>query len=139
MKSKLFYLIVFLAFFSRFVGLSGLPPALNRDEAGIGYNAYSLIQTGRDEHGQRLPLAFQSIGDYKMPLYIYAATIPVSLFGLNDFSIRFWSALAGVVSVITVYYLVRELFHSRSVPQAQHHLEGGSEGASLILCLGIQR
>ena len=133
MKSKLFYLIVFLAFFSRFVGLSGLPPALNRDEAGIGYNAYSLIQTGRDEHGQRLPLAFQSIGDYKMPLYIYAATIPVSLFGLNDFSIRFWSALAGVVSVITVYYLVRELFHSRIVPQAQHH--SGGVLAALLFAL----
>lgn len=102
-------LIVLLAAAVRFIGLSHLPPALNRDEAAIGYNAYSLLKTGRDEHGQFLPLAFKSIGDYKMPLYIYATAIPVKLFGLNDFSIRFWSALAGLLSVVFSYLIVLKL------------------------------
>jgi len=69
MKNKLFLIIVFLAIAVRFIGLTKLPPVLNRDEAAIGWNAYSILKTGKDEHGQFLPLAFKSIGDYKMPLY----------------------------------------------------------------------
>jgi 4-amino-4-deoxy-L-arabinose transferase-like glycosyltransferase len=115
MKNRLLLIIIFLAAAVRFINLNQLPPALNRDEAAIGWNAYSILKTGRDEHGQFLPLAFKSIGDYKMPLYIYASTIPVALFGLNDFSIRFWSAIAGVVSVIAIYYLTQELVKKRSV------------------------
>ena len=102
--------IILLAVLVRFVGLSSLPPALNRDEAALGYNAYSILKTAKDEHGQFLPLAFKSIGDYKMPLYIYATVIPVKLFGLNDFSIRFWSAIAGVVSVVMIYLITKKSF-----------------------------
>lgn len=104
MKKVLFGLLA-LSFITRFFYLSILPPALNRDEAAIGYNAYSILKTAKDEHNQFLPLAFKSIGDYKMPLYIYATVIPVKLFGLNDFSIRFWSALSGVISVIMIYLI----------------------------------
>jgi len=116
MKKRLIWLIFILALLTRFISLQSLPPALNRDEAAIGWNSYSILQTSRDEHGQYLPLAFKSIGDYKMPLYIYAATIPVKLFGLNDFSIRFWSALAGAVSVLAVFYLVKALTKKTSPP-----------------------
>lgn len=91
----------------RFAGLVNLPAALNRDEAAIGYNAYSLLLTGKDEHEVSWPLNFKSIGDYKMPGYIYATTLPVKVFGLNDFSIRFWSALAGVVSVVMIYLITQ--------------------------------
>lgn len=100
--------IILLAVLVRFVGLSVLPPALNRDEAALGYNAYSILKTAKDEHGQFLPLSFKSIGDYKMPLYIYATIIPVKLFSLNDFSIRFWSALAGVICVIAIYLITKK-------------------------------
>lgn len=113
--NKKLLLIVILTFLIRFIGLSSLPPALNRDEAAIGWNAYSILTTAHDEHGQYLPLAFKSIGDYKMPLYIYASTIPIKLFGLNDFSIRFWSALAGIVSVIAIYYIVLELTKKKTL------------------------
>lgn len=102
---KLVLAAVIIAIAVRFSGLGSLPAALNRDEAAIGYNAYSLLQTGEDEHGVSWPLNFQSIGDYKMPGYIYATMLPVKLFGLNEFSIRFWSALAGVVSVVMVYLI----------------------------------
>ena len=44
--------IIILAFFLRFYRLNSYP-AFNADEAAIGYNAYSLIKTGMDEHGHR--------------------------------------------------------------------------------------
>lgn len=105
--SKRFLIIIVLAILLRFIGLSILPATLNRDEAAIGWNAYSILKTGRDEHNQFLPLNFQSIGDYKMPLYIYATILPVKFFGLNEFSIRFWSAVAGVISVVAVYLITK--------------------------------
>lgn len=106
---KVLIAILAAAALIRFYGLGSLPAALNRDEAAIGWNAYSLLETGKDEHGQAWPLNFQSIGDYKMPGYIYATILPVKLFGLNNFSIRFWSALAGVISVVMIYLITKNI------------------------------
>ena len=44
-------LIIILASVLRLYGISRFPAGLNADEASLGYNAYSLLQTGRDEHG----------------------------------------------------------------------------------------
>lgn len=97
----------------RFGGLANLPEVLNRDEAAIGYNAYSLLKTGKDEHGETYPLAFKSIGDYKMPGYIYATMLPVKLLGLNEWSIRFWSAFGGVLAVWALYGIGKKLTNER--------------------------
>lgn len=113
--NKLLLLTIVIATLARLIGLSSLPPALNRDEAAIGWNAYSILKTNHDEHGQKLPLAFKSIGDYKMPLYIYATVIPVKFFGLNDFSIRFWSSIAGIISVIAIYFITKKLYSNNKI------------------------
>ncbi|OGD63398.1 hypothetical protein A2160_02890 [Candidatus Beckwithbacteria bacterium RBG_13_42_9] len=99
-----------LGFWLRFYNLSQFPPAINRDEAAIGYNAYSILRTGRDEWGKFLPLAFKSFGDYKMPLYIYATVIPVKIWGLTAWAVRFWSFLAGSLAVILIYFFARWFF-----------------------------
>ena len=85
-------------------------PALNADEAAIGYNAYSLIQTGKDEHANSWPIHFQSFNDYKPGLYFYLVLPFVKLFGLNIWSIRIPGALLGVATVYLVYLLVKEMF-----------------------------
>ena len=48
--------IVCLAFFLRIYKVSSLPPSLSWDEVSIGYNAYSIVKTGFDEHHKFLPL-----------------------------------------------------------------------------------
>lgn len=107
--------IVFLAFFLRFNKLGEIPPSLSWDEVSLGYNAYSLLETGRDEHGKFLPLAtFEAYGDYKPPGYIYATVPFVALFGLNEFSVRVPSALAGSLTILVAYFLIRELFGNKS-------------------------
>src|SRR4051812_31269208 len=47
------------------------PPGFYIDESSISYNAHTIAQTGRDEHGQTLPLFFRAFGEYKNPIYIY--------------------------------------------------------------------
>lgn len=105
----LLVLLFFLATFLRFYRLSEIPNGLYQDETAIGYNAYSIIQTGRDEHGEFMPLYFKSFGDWKLPVYIYLDTIPIKIFGLNEFAVRFLSALFGVLTVVALYFFVKKL------------------------------
>ncbi|MCK4859763.1 MAG: hypothetical protein KAS87_04295 [Candidatus Omnitrophica bacterium] len=108
-KGKIILLaILLLASFLRFWRL-GEMPALNADEAAIGYNAYSLIQTGTDEHGNPWPIHFQSFNDYKPGLYFYLVLPFVKILGLNVLAVRIPGAFLGVLTVLVVYLLVREL------------------------------
>lgn len=52
--------ILLLGTFLRFYQLGEIPLGLNQDETAIGYNAYSILQTGRDEYGVFMPLYFKS-------------------------------------------------------------------------------
>lgn len=111
----LFFLILFLAAFLRVYNLDQVPPGINRDEASIGYTAYSLLHTGKDEYARFLPISFQSFGDWKLPVYIYETVLSVAIFGLNTFAVRIPSALAGIFLVILVYFLVKELFKDKTL------------------------
>ena len=111
----LLILLFLLAVFLRFYKLSDVPNGLYQDETAIGYNAYSIIQTGRDEYGKFFPLYFKSFGDWKLPVYIYLDTIPIRIFGLNEFAVRFPSALFGVLTVITLYFFVKKLTDDKNI------------------------
>lgn len=80
---------------------------INRDEASIAYNAYSLLKTGHDERGQVWPLQIQSFGDWKLPGYIYSLIPFIKIFGLQDWVVKLPSLLAGMAIVILLPALVR--------------------------------
>jgi len=103
-----------LGFLLRFVNLETIPPGLYVDEAAIGYNAYSILKTGKDEWGKPFPLLFRSFGVYAMPVYIYSSVIPIAIWGLRPFSVRFISALSGSLTIIFIFLLVREMFDQKT-------------------------
>lgn len=103
-------LIILFALIIRLHDLSGNPPALNWDEVSHGYNAYSILKTGKDEWGVSFPVVFRAYGDYKLPVYIYTAVLSVWAFGLNEFAIRLPSVLAGVGTVLFTFLLAKKLF-----------------------------
>ncbi|EKD55993.1 MAG: hypothetical protein ACD_58C00321G0002 [uncultured bacterium] len=90
----------------RFTGLEKSPPSLGFDEAALGYNAYSLLLTGKDEYGNFLPISLRSFNDFKPALYGYLTVPFIKLFGLNESSVRMVSALAGIVSLWFLYKLL---------------------------------
>ena len=94
----------------RFYRLGENPPSLDWDEASMGYNAYSLLVTGKDEYGSAWPISIRSFNDYKPPLYTYTLVPSVAVFGLTEFAVRFPSALAGTLTVLIFYFLVAKLF-----------------------------
>lgn len=108
-KAKIFLLLIlFLGGLLRLYRLDEFP-ALNADEAAIGYNAYSLLQTGKDEHGNPWPIHFQSFNDYKPGLYFYLVLPFIKFLGLTELAVRLPGALLGISTIFIVWLLVREL------------------------------
>lgn len=145
----IFLFIVAIAVFLRVYSLDHIPPGVNRDEASIGYTAYSILQTGKDEYGREFPLSFQSFGDWKLPLYIYTVVPFVSIFGLSELAVRLPSAIFGVLSVALTFYLVKILFKNNILagitmflaavsPWSVHlsRVESESNTASFLIILG---
>lgn len=107
MKKLLLIIAILTAFAVRFYKLDTIP-AINADEAAIAYNAYSIIETGKDEHGNFMPLAFQSFNDYKPGLYFYVVAPFVKVLGMNAWAVRLPGAFLGVLSVALLYLILEE-------------------------------
>lgn len=109
--SLIFILVLGLSL--RLFYLNSRPLGFTWDEAALGYNAYSLLKTGKDEYGKILPVIFKSFGDYKPGLYVYFTVPPVKIFGLNEFATRLPSAVFGTLTIMLVYLLIKEMFGIR--------------------------
>lgn len=107
MIKKILIIITIAAFIIRAINYQ-YPPLL-WDEASLGYNAYSLLNTGKDEYGKLIPIIFKSFGDYKPGLYIYL-TIPfIAIFGLSELSVRLPSIIMGSLIPLLLYLLITKL------------------------------
>lgn len=101
---KILFILLF-ALILRFWQIDRLP-SLNPDEAALGYNAYSLIETGKDEHGISWPLHFKSFGDFKPGGYVYLAIPFVKVLGLTPLAVRLPNLIFSVLTIYVLYKLV---------------------------------
>ena len=104
-----------LALIIQFYALRTNPPGFFLDESSIAYNAYSISQTGKDEHGEAWPLFFKAFGEYKNPVYIYALAAVFRITGPGILSSRTLSAFAGLVTVVLLGVLAGKISHSQTV------------------------
>src|SRR3989338_8375504 len=156
MKDKILLVaIILLALALRVPWLDKFPAGLNADEAAIGYNDYSLLATGLDEHGAPWPLAFRSFDDYKPGGYFYLILPFIATLGLNIWAVRLPSALLWALSVYLVYLLINKLFAEKKKttinighlaalllavsPWHIHYSRGGWEAnvASVFMIIGL--
>ncbi|HOY61072.1 MAG TPA: phospholipid carrier-dependent glycosyltransferase [Candidatus Woesebacteria bacterium] len=114
-KEKLLLIIIIIAAFFIRIYKYNYPPLL-WDEAALGYNAYSILKTGRDEYGQFLPLIFKSFGDYKPGLYIYLSIPFVAIFGLNPLSVRLPSIILGSLLPLIAYLFTKKYSSNKLLP-----------------------
>jgi len=116
MKLKvLLIIIIAIASVLRLWNLGNVPPSPDWDEAALGYNAYSIMQTGKDEYGKFMPFVLQSFDDYKPAIYMYTIIPFIPFFGVDIISVRLPSALFGIFTVLATYFLVVELFKRKDV------------------------
>ncbi|MDO8659117.1 MAG: glycosyltransferase family 39 protein [Candidatus Parcubacteria bacterium] len=108
-------LIFILAVFLRFYNLGSYPVGFHQDEASLGYNGYSLMLTGKDDNGNKLPLYIDMFGDNRPSGYHYLTILPIKLFGLNEFATRFPGALFGSMIVLAIFFLVVSVFKDRKL------------------------
>ncbi len=97
-------------FFLRFAWLNLSPPSPYWEEVALGYDAYSILKTAKDHHGNFLPLtAFESFGDFKPSLYFYVLLPFIKIFGLNVFAVRLPTILASIATIFGIATLARIL------------------------------
>jgi len=108
-------LIIIFGGLIRFINIDTNPPSLNWDEVAIGYNAHSILMTGKDEFGISFPVYFRSFDDYKMPVYIYMSVISEMMFGYGEFAVRFFSAFFGTLTILIVYLISNKLFKNKTI------------------------
>lgn len=103
--------ILIVAAALRLPGLDRIPNGLIPDEALSAYDAFSIVKTGRDAYGERLPLFPQSTARLQC-MNMYLVVPFVALHGLDEWSARLPSALAGTFTVALLFLCVREPFGS---------------------------
>jgi len=111
--TALLLLILLLALGVRIFNIGNNPAGFFADEATEGYNAYSLLKTGKDEWGESYPIFFKSLGDYRNPVFIYSSIPVIAIFGLSETSVRLTSVIYGVLSVLAIYFLAKQLFNQQ--------------------------
>ena len=114
-KNIIFWVaIIAIIFFTRFYKLVSYPPGLTIDEVSIGYNAYSILKTGKDEWGNFMPISFRSVGDYKSPVLIYLTVPFVKFFGLNEFGTRLPVAIFSSLNVLLIWVLTKRYIFKKN-------------------------
>ncbi|MCX6705045.1 MAG: glycosyltransferase family 39 protein [Candidatus Woesebacteria bacterium] len=103
-------IIVSVAFVLRFYQLDRVPPGLHADEASQGFNAFSILKTGKDMYGKSFPILFRANGSYQPPMYTYLTAVPTIILGNGIFTVKIVSALSGVGLVFLTYFLISRLF-----------------------------
>jgi len=108
------------------------PPCLNADEVTNAYDAYSILNTGKDQYGITYPLRFKSFGDYKLPLLTYMAVPFIKVIGLNEFGIRMVNFPFVLFFPIVVYLLAQELLNKKKVSLLAAFLISLAPGIQLL-------
>lgn len=102
-------LTITVGFLLRIYRLDVSPIGALVDEMHFGYIAYSLLQTGADEHGVSWPLVFKAFGDYKLPGYAYLLLPFIAFFDLSVTTIRLPSVLLGTLNILLIYFLAKNM------------------------------
>lgn len=103
-RDPLFWIFL-LALFLRICKLGQFPVGLHIDEINVGWNALSILFTGKDDHLNLLPLYYNSFGDFRPAGIVYFTIPSILIFGRSVFAIRFSTALFGALTIFPIYFL----------------------------------
>jgi 4-amino-4-deoxy-L-arabinose transferase-like glycosyltransferase len=109
-KSKILLVVILLvASFLRLWRLTKVPVSLFGDELDVGYQAYSILKTGKDYSGNSWPLHFQSLAEWRTPLYLYSVVPTVAIYGISPLGVRLPAAIFGILGILGFYLLIKEI------------------------------
>ena len=92
--------------------ITQVPPGINGDESGIGYNAILISRNLTDENNNFLPLfIFAKGSDWKQPVSVYTTAFVFRIFGPSLEALRATSILFVLASIVIFYFLAKETFN----------------------------
>lgn len=112
--------VLFIGAFFRFYQLQSAPPSASLDEVSIGWNAYSILETGKDEYGSKFPILLRAYDDYRPALYVYFVIPFIKIFDLNVLAVRLPSVILSVFTIFITYLLVKELLKKQKILNTEH-------------------
>ena len=107
--------VLIFGFFLRFYQIDKIPSGFYSDEALVGYEAFSILKTGKDQYGNIFPVTFKAFGDYRPGLFIYSTVPFIWLFGLNEFGTRLPSVVFSTVTIFVIYIIAKLLFKNKKI------------------------
>jgi len=109
-KYNIFFLIVVLALavFFRLYQLKTSPPGLYPDEAMNGNNALEAMDSGQYK-------VFYPENNGREGLFINIQSLSIRIFGNEPWALRIVSAIFGILTVLGLYFLTRELFGKETI------------------------
>jgi|SRR3989344_9700470 len=108
------FIILLIAGALRFWQLGQVPVSMSDDETRLVYNSYSIWKTGKDVNGLTLPLAFMMGGYAFNPVPIYLVSPFVGFLDITMFTSRLPFAIAGVLTVLSLYFLADKLLKNKT-------------------------
>src|SRR3989344_4118569 len=100
------FIVLIIAIFLRTYHLKELPPGLYPDEAMNGSNTLEAIETGNYK-------VFYPENNGREGLFINLQSLSVRAFGAEPWALRLPSTIFGILTVLGLYLLGRELFSAR--------------------------
>lgn len=107
--------IFIIGVFVRVYGIDKMPNALNVDEASSGYDAFSIMKYGVDRNGNSFPVVLYAWGSGQSILYSLMSIPFIAIFGLTEFSMRIAMAIIGGISLIAMYFLLKNIFDNKKI------------------------
>ena len=106
-------IIVLVGALVRFPALDTVPPGMHIDESSAGYDAYSLLLTGRDHYGVSYPVFFEALGNWSSGIHIYLSVPVTMLFGFGKEQTRLPYPFYGISAIIMACCFGQVLYGSR--------------------------
>lgn len=100
-------IIFLLMLFTSLYKLDSVPYGLHVDEAGMAYDAISMVKYGVDRYLNRFPVYLINYGGGQSAMYMYIASIIIKIFGYSVFAIRMPAVILRVLAFISGYFIVK--------------------------------
>ena len=99
-------LIIAVAVFFRFWQFESIPPGLYQDEAMNGADALGSLESGRFS-------VFYPNNNGREGMIVWLDALAIKFFGNEPWVLRLFPAIAGVLAVLGLYFLTKELFNPK--------------------------
>jgi len=109
LKSSYYRIILLLLGMILYLPFLGQAPLFDWDEVNFAESAREMLVTG---NFSRVQINFQPFWE-KPPLFIWMQALSMSIFGVNEYAARFPNAIFGIINLLMLFEIGREMRSDR--------------------------